>query len=134
MLQGFSGLLIALVLTALLGYQASRAAPGSRLRQTYSLAAAGFGVIIALNLLFFIGVPLGPFAQVLNLAAVALLIGAVASYVFALFNGEFQAKIREAKNYTADERARAAERRVERERAAADHSERYVDRDGNISP
>lgn len=118
MLQGFYGLLIAMVLTALLAYQASRAAPGSRLRQTYMLAAGGFGLIIAINLLWLIGVSSGLLLTVVSFAAVAMLIGAVTSFAVALFNGEFGAKIREAQTYTADERERIAQRRFERERSA----------------
>ncbi len=112
MLQGLSGLLIALVLTALLAYQAVRAAPGSRLRQAYSLASAGFGIIITLNLLYLIGAGNPIIANSVGLTAVALLIGAVAAFVTAIFNGEFQAKIRQAEAYTAGERERIAQRRA----------------------
>lgn len=118
MLQGFYGLLIAMILTALLAYQAARADPGSRLRQTYTLAAGGFGLIIVLNFLYLIGVTGWLIGNVLSFAAVALLLGAVASFVVALFNGEFQTKLRQAQTYTAEERERIAQRRFERERSA----------------
>lgn len=120
MLQGSYGLLIALLLTALLGYQAARAARGSRLRQTYNLAAGGFGLILVLNLLYTLGIASGLLANVFSFAAVAMLIGAVASFAVALFNGEFQAKLRQAQQYTAEERERIAQRRAEREQAAAE--------------
>lgn len=120
MLQGLYGLLIALLLAILLGYQAWRAAPGSRLRQTYSLAAIGFGLIITLNVLYLFGIAGGLTSGVLGFAAVALLIGAVASFAVALFNGEFQAKIRQAEAYTADERERIARKRADLERSAGD--------------
>lgn len=118
MLQGSYGLLIALLLTALLGYQAARAARGSRLRQTYSLAAGGFGLILVLNLLYTLGIASGLLANVFSFTAVAMLIGAVASFAFALLNGEFGAKLRQAQQYTAEERERIAQQRAEREQAA----------------
>lgn len=115
MLQGFYGLLVALALTALLAYQASRAAPGSRLRQAYGLASAGFGIIIALNFLYMVGAGSPVVANAVGLTAVALLIGAVAAFGLAIFNGEFQAKIRQAQEYTAGERERLARQRAARE-------------------
>lgn len=116
--QGLSGLLVALALIALLGYQAARAAPGSRLRQAYSLAAAGFGIIITLNFLYLIGAGSPTIVNTVGIAAVALLIGAVVAFAAAIFNGEFQAKIHQAQQYTAGERERIARRRSERERAS----------------
>ncbi len=123
MVQGYVGLLVAMLLTGLLAYQAIRAERGSRLRQTYSLAAGGFGIILALNLLWSLGIEVGLLANVLNFAAVAMLIGAVASYALAVLNGEFSAKIRQAKEYTAGERARYAQQRREREQATGGQSE-----------
>ncbi|HMQ29305.1 MAG TPA: hypothetical protein PKD53_01205 [Chloroflexaceae bacterium] len=118
MLQGWAGLLIALALTALLARQAARAARGTRLRQTYSLAAGGFGLIIALNALFLLGVAGELLSSTVGFVAVALLIGAAVSFVMAMLNGEFGAKLRQAQAYTAEERERIARRRLERERAA----------------
>ncbi len=118
MQQGWAGLLIALALTALLARQAAQAERGSRLRQTYSLAAGGFGLIIALNILFLLGVAGELLSSTLSFAAVALLIGAAVAFVLAMLNGEFGAKIRQAQAYTAEERERIARQRRERERAA----------------
>lgn len=115
--QGSIGLIVAGLLTALLGYQAARAGAGSRLRQTYSLAAGGFGLIIALNVLYLLGAGAGLAGTVLSFVAVALLLGAVASFAMALFNGEFSAKLREARAYTDQQRDEIAQRRAERERA-----------------
>jgi hypothetical protein len=116
-MQGFTGLLIATVLTALLAYQAARAAAGSRLRQTYSLAAGGFGLILALNFLYMQGVGGGLLGNTVGFAAVAMLIGAVAAFGASIFNGEFTAKIRAAQDYTASQRDEIARQRAERERA-----------------
>ena len=118
MQQGWAGLLIALALTALLARQAAQAERGSRLRQTHSLAAGGFGLIIALNILFLLGVAGELLSSTLSFAAVALLIGAAVAFVLAMLNGEFGAKIRQAQAYTAEERERIARQRRERERAA----------------
>ena len=126
MVQGFYGLLVAMVLTVLLASQAARAAPGSRLRQTYTLAAGGFGLIITMNVLWLMGVPGGLLVNILSFGAVALLIGAVASFAIALFNGEFQAKIRQAQEYTASERERIAQKRFERERSSVVQPDQYA--------
>jgi hypothetical protein len=123
MVQGYVGLLVAMLLTGLLAYQAAQAERGSRLRQTYGLAAGGFGLILVLNLLWSLGIAVGLLANVLNFAAVAMLIGAVASYVLALLNGEFSAKIRQAQEYTAGERARYDQQRREREQASSSQPE-----------
>lgn len=122
--QGLSGLLVAGLLTALLAYQARRAAAGSRLRQTYSLAAAGFGLIIILNVLYLLGTGAGLLGNTLGFVAVALLLGAAVSFVFALTNGEFSAKLREAQDYTQQQREEIARRRAERERALGDEQSR----------
>lgn len=115
--QGLLGLLVASLLTALLAYQAARAAAGSRLRQTYGLAAGGFALILALNFLYLVGAGAGLTGNMLSFVAVALLIGAVASFALALFNGEFGAKLREAQGYTSQQREQIARRRAEREPA-----------------
>ncbi len=118
--QGLVGLLVASLLTALLAYQAARAAAGSRLRQTYGLAAGGFALILALNFLYLLGAGAGLVGNVLGFVAIALLIGAVASFALSLFNGEFGAKLREAHDYTSQEREQIARRRAEREQAIGD--------------
>jgi hypothetical protein len=121
--QGLLGLLVASLLTALLGYQAVRAAAGSRLRQTYGLATAGFGLILALNFYYLLGLGNGLIGNVLSFVAVALLIGAVASFGVALFNGEFGAKLREAQDYTGQQREQIAQQRAERERSLKSEDE-----------
>jgi hypothetical protein len=131
MLQGFSGLIIALLLTVLLGYQATRAAPGSRLRQAYGLATGGFGVIIALNFLYLIGLASPLISNTVGLTAVALLFGGAAAFVVALFNGEFGAKLRQAQAYTAEERERLARQRHERTAAAPEQPARGDDTVGS---
>jgi hypothetical protein len=118
MAQSYLVPLIALLLTGLLAYQAVRAERGSRLRQTYGLAAGGFGLILALNLLWSFEIGLGPLGNAISFAAVAMLVGAVATYALAVLNGEFSAKIRQATAFTASERARYARERDERERSS----------------
>ncbi|NTU78319.1 MAG: hypothetical protein HGA45_02765 [Chloroflexales bacterium] len=133
MSQGFRGLLIAILLTALLAYQASRAAPRSRLRQTYSLAAGGVGLMIVINSLWLLGVTGGLLVNIVGFAAFGLLVGAVATLMLAYFNGEFQTKIRQVQAYTADERERSARKRLEHERlgsSSQDHPREPGDNEG----
>ncbi|PDW01470.1 hypothetical protein [Candidatus Viridilinea mediisalina] len=123
MSEGLSTLLVTLVLTVLLGVQAQRAAAGSRLRQAFTIGAASMLVLTFSNLLVLLNLG-GEWLVSLHTLTTALFLVSILMAVIALFNGEFQAKLRQARELVAAERARQTPSRDAKPTAAAeDHDE-----------
>lgn len=105
MSEGLSSLLVALALAVLLAVQAQRAAAGTRLRQAFTMGAASMLVLTLTNLLVLLNLG-GEWLASLHTLTTALFLVSILMAVIALFNGEFQAKLRQARELVAAERAR----------------------------
>jgi hypothetical protein len=120
MSQEFARLIITLVAVLLVGRQALRAAPGSRRRQSFSLAALGFALLTLGNAFPVLGLSSQVALTLLVGIGLALLLGSLVSLFFAYREGELADQFRRAGAMVAKEREQIAERerreREERER------------------
>ena len=101
--------IVAVLILALLIYQARHAVPGSHRRRAFMLASGGIGLFLVINAMIMIGVNPGLLAGPIITVAIILLAASLVFLVLAWRKGELHEQIQRMNQAIDEERARREE-------------------------